>query len=174
MPTLAQVNADPEFQELPYREQVKARMQIFSRAMGKDPEFQALPRGEKMKALNTVAFSPPALKDSQTQGYLNKISQGIRQGNEEALGIAKREVYLATLGKASLIANTVDRFLVSPFLESLETSQGIKQWDHADIVADPERRKIVEYFDMALSQDQGLAQKVNTMKTVIGGGATLA
>src|SRR6056297_65750 len=174
MPTLAQVNSDPEFQELNYKEQTKARMDIFSRAMGQDPEFQALPRGEKIKALNSVVFSPPAMGDPQTQRYLNKISQGIQQGDEEALGFAKKEVYLATLGKASLIANTVDRYLVSPFLESLETSEGIEQWDHADIVADPERRKIVEYFDMALSQDQGLAQKVNTMKTVIGGGATLA
>jgi len=171
--TLAQLNSDPKFQELSYESQVQVRREIFSKQLPADPKFQQFAPDQKMKILNGLVYAPPALKDQNSQREINDLHKRISQGDEQAIGFAKKELMLATLGKASLIANVVDRALVSPFLESLETGPD-EQWDHADILADPERKKIIQYMDLNLNSNGYVGRKFNTMRTALGVGATLA
>lgn len=172
MVTVGELNRDPEFQKLSYEDQVKVRRDIFATNLSKDPEFLSLGQATRVKVLHDIVYQPPAMSSPEAQAGVDALAKGIRAGDETAIQTGKRELMLATMGKASLIANVVDRALVSPFLESMEAGP-TERWDHADILRDPERAKIINYLDLELNRSGAVGQKFNTMRTVFGGALTL-
>lgn len=174
--TYNQLQFDPDFQNLTYKQQTMVRMQVLEAELQNDPDFQGLNQDQKVQALMELVYAAPALKDKRAEQLVNEIGTRAQAGDRRATVMIQNAVALESAKHNAILLGLFGRAF-EPYVKEVSKkmlAQGV-DWsespfveigDPSSVVEDKERDKILDYYALLGQRDAKLGRAIQYSKSL--------
>lgn len=168
----ARLRADPEFQQLDYKNQATARGKLYYHTLQQDPQFAALePAGQQRAIERFISAATPAYSNPEAAQNFNQLVEGMRNGDRQAAMTSMSIVSQRVGTESSLIAKAASALFPDTAVRggTEDTDIQIPQ----EVIESEDTQKFIDYLGYAFADNPELQESVRKQLSRTGTGTAI-